>query len=104
MSWKIRTISIGWVLFFIILLLILIGVFGCSTEITYKDFTYKKPILSSQSIQRLEVWVDANDPNKVVRFVLEGQKSDAQAAVDLVEKVASGVISYSVGANPSVLK
>lgn len=77
---------------------------GCSTKITYKDFTYEKPIWSSQSIQRLEIWLDPNDPNKPVKFILEGQKSDAQAAVDLAEKIATGVITYTVGANPTMVK
>jgi hypothetical protein len=62
---------------------------GCSTKITYGDFTYEKPLLSSQEIDHLEVYIDPNT-GAVTKLVMDGQKSDAQAALKLADTLVKG--------------
>jgi len=70
---------------------------GCATEIMYKDFSYKKPVLSNQQIDHLVVILDPNDPNTILRFEIWGQKSDSQAAMTIIQDLAKLGLSYNVG-------
>lgn len=89
-----------WALVFICLFGLVALLSGCTTKITYGDFSYEKPIWSSQEIAHLKVWIDPTDPTKILCFEMDGQKSDSQAAMAIVKEITSGVAGFALAKNP----